>query len=163
MSAPIAGVWTPWADVLCRICHEALPAEVTAAKRDIKWPGPADPTAAPGCEERREGDGPGWCTSCGRAVWVHEDIAQLTRLRAIAGGEMEQTGGMCSGLTRTRMDGGTVVVTNMDRDIVIGLYAHGVWEEGGEVTALYTLPGNTPDSAAAAVIKAVQIEAREEN
>ena len=56
VSAPIAGVWTPWAEVLCRVCHDALPEEVTA-KRKIEWP--AADTLSASLREKREGDGPG--------------------------------------------------------------------------------------------------------
>jgi len=144
MSKPIAGVWTPWADVLCRICHDALPPEVTA-KRKIEWPP----------DEKREGYGLGFCTKCGAEVWVHEDIAQLTRLQKLAGGELEQTGGMCSALTfGNRADGGTVVVTNLDGPVLIGIYHKGEWGEGQEAAKAYNLPLCTDDEDVAAIIRA---------
>ena len=157
MSAPIAGVWTPWAEVLCRICHDAMGPEVTA-KREIKWPGNPDPTAAPDRREWREGDGQGICTACGAAVWVHEDIAQLTRLRAIAGGELQQTGGMCSALAFSREDKGTVVVTNMDDVLSVAIFPPGGWEEGEEALRYYVLPLAMPDEAAAAAIQLARTE-----
>lgn len=142
----IAGVWTPWADVLCRVCHDALDADVTA-KREIKWPE----------GEKREGDAPGWCTSCGRAIWVQEDIAQLTRLRKLVGsGEMEQTGGMCAALVFPRADGGVVVVTNLDEPLFIGRFATSDWTESPDsLIGEYELPAGTPDEAAVAIIKVV--------
>jgi len=141
VSAPVAGVWTPWAEVLCRNCHDALKAE---AKREIKWPDP----------EKRLGDDQGFCTACGAEVWVHEDIAQLTRLLKVLGtGELEQTGGMCSALTIARADGGTVVVTNMDGPVMIGIFHKGEWGEGQEAAEYYNLPLSTPDDLAAAIIR----------
>ena len=147
MSAPIAGVWTPWADVLCRNCHDALKPEVTA-KRKIEWP----------AGEKREGDALGFCTQCGAKVWVTEEIARLTRLRAIVGGDMEQTGGMCAALTLKREDGGTVVVTNLDAPITIGRFKPGEWEENAEAEQYYCIPASTPDEAAAAIIRAALTE-----
>jgi hypothetical protein len=148
MNAPIAGVWTPWAEVLCRICHDQ---QKFNGKREIKWP----------AGEKREGDGQGFCTACGAQVWVQDEVAQLTRIRAIAGGEMAQTGGMCAALTLARPDGGTVVVSNPDGAVAIGIYKPGEWGEGGEDVAVYTLPAATPDDAAAAVIKAALSESLE--
>jgi hypothetical protein len=147
---PIAGVWTPWADVLCRNCHDALGKEVTA-KREIKWP----------AGEKRKGDGQGYCTQCGAPVWVHEEIARLTRLRKLVGGDMEQTGGMCAALALCREDGGKVVVTNLDGFIFIGTYKAGQWEEGGEGLDARELPSSTSDEDAAANIRVALTESLE--
>lgn len=158
MTAPVAAVWTPWADVLCRICY----ASKLIAAPEIKWPGPADATTAPDRAEWREGDGPGFCTECGGDVWVHDEIAQLTRLRKLVGGEMQQTGGMCAALAIPHVAGGTVAVTNMNGTIDIGLYYPKDWDEGGEVIQMYCLPFSTPDDAAAGVIRAAMTEPMEE-
>lgn len=145
---PIPGVWTPWADVLCRKCHDALGKEVTA-KREIKWP-----------EGKREGDGQGWCTSCGAPIWVHAEIALLTRLRKMVGGEMQQTGGMCAALALKRPDGKDVVVTALDGPVVVAIFEPEVWGEG-EPVAMHELPEGATDEAAATVIReALQIGGR---
>ena len=83
---------------------------------------------------------------------MSEDIAQLTRLRKLVGGVLEQTGGMCAALTIGRMDGGTVVVTNLDGPLLIGVYAPGEWEEGNAEMQAFSIPGETPDQGAAFVI-----------
>jgi hypothetical protein len=147
VGGPIAGVWTPWGQVLCRKCHDALKPEVTA-KRRIEWP----------AEEKREGDGLGFCCECGRECWVSEDVALLTRLRKLVGGEMEQTGGMCAALSLKREDGGTVVVTNLDAPITIGRFKPGEWENLAEAEQYYCIPVSTPDEATAAVIQAALTE-----
>jgi hypothetical protein len=148
-TGPLAGVWTPWAEVLCRNCHDTGEDMTNSRpKRQIKWPE----------GEKREGDGLGFCNACGGRVWVDEEVALLTRLRALAGGEMEQTGGMCAALSIKRPDGGTVVVTNLDLPITIGVYGPGDWEDTGIERQSYCLPPSTPDEAAAAVIKAALTE-----
>src|SRR5262249_25059946 len=97
------------------------------------------------------------CTKCGAHIWVHEDIAQLTRIRALAGGEMEQTGGMCSALVYYREDR-TVVVTNMDYDLAVAVFQPKAWEEGEDTIRAYSLPLTTPTHAAAAVIRTALAE-----
>jgi hypothetical protein len=144
---PIAGVWTPWAQILCRACHDSLPSDATA-KRKINWPE----------GEKAEGDDLCLCTECGRSIWVAADIAQLARLHTNVGGELEQTGGMCAALVIPRGDKGTVVVTNLDGPLSIGRYAPGEWEEGAEAEQEYCLPVATPDDLAAAVIAVVLLE-----
>lgn len=141
--AAIPGVWTPWGEALCRYCHDGT--KGSNVKRDIQWV----------TEMRPEGEGVGVCTKCGTAIWLEEDVAQLTRLRAIVGGDMQQTGGMCSALVIPRPDGGTVVVTNFDTTLDIGTYKPGMWEEGDQNDELYRIPYWTPDAAAAAVITAI--------
>ena len=165
MSAPLAGVWTPWADVLCRICHDTHYAEryrkfreAVDGLREIKWPGQADSTAAPEFREKREGDGKGYCTQCGADIWVHEEIAQLTRLRKLVGGELQQTGGMCAALAIPHVSGGTVVVTNLNGPIDIGLYEPGGWDECDGAVQSYCLPFSSPDEAVAAIIRAAMTE-----
>ena len=166
MSAPVAAVWTPWADVLCRVCYEGLTAAESARLHaapmvKIKWPGPPDPTTAPDRAEWREGDGPGFCTECKRPVWVHEEIAQLTRLRKLVGGELQQTGGMCAALFISREDCGAVVVTNLNGPIDIGLYQPRGWEECDGAVQSYCLPFASPDEAVAAIIRAAMTEPME--
>jgi len=150
---PVAGVWTPWAEVLCRHCHDEIDAKEATAKRKIEWPE----------GEKREGDGPGLCTKCGATVWVHEDVAQLSRLRKLTGGVMEQTGGMCAALAIGRLDGGTGVVTNLDGPLSIGVYGPGEWEEGGAEVQCYCIPEATTDEVAAFVILTAVKEKRKED
>ena len=150
VGGPIPGVWTPWAEVLCRNCHDKLGDDVTA-KRKVKWP-----------EGKREGDGQGICSRCAAAVWVNAEIALLTRLRALVGGDLEQTGGMCAALVIGRtQDDGRVVVTNMDAPICVAIFAPGEWEEGNAEAQIYNLPGATPDDIAAAVIRVALNESLE--
>jgi hypothetical protein len=59
---------------------------------------------------------------------------------------------MCAALTIGRADGGTVVVTNLDGPLCIGVYPQGDWEEGGAEVQSYNIPGETPDQGAAFVI-----------
>jgi hypothetical protein len=150
IGGPIAGVWTPWAQVLCRKCHDSLGSEVTA-KRKVEWP----------ADEKGKGDGQGICSECGCECWVRADVAQLSRVRALVGGELEQTGGMCAALTLKREDGGAVVMT-VDGPITIGRFKPGEWEDCAEAEQYYCIPASTPDYVAALIVTAVIEEKTEE-
>lgn len=141
---PIIGVWTPWAEALCRHCHDAI--EGMTRKKTIDWP-----------SEKPDGYAEGFCTKCGCSIWVCDDVAQLTRLRVRVGGDLQQTGGMCSALTIQKTDGseGTVVITNLDGPIDIGVYKKGAWEETGQCDEQYRIPGGTLDRIAAEIIRTV--------
>lgn len=142
---PVAGVWTPWAEALCRTCHDACGREM---KRTIEWP----------ADEKRQGDAKGYCAQCDAPVWLADDVAQLTRLRRLVGGDMEQTGGMCAALTIHRIDGGVVVVTNLNGPVDIGIYPTEEWGDENADPVVYSLPFETPDEAIAAVLRAALAE-----
>lgn len=131
-----AGVWTPWAEVLCAPCHNRdhkLQIEVLRA-----------------VEESAE---QGWCMDCGKPVWLDSDVARLSRLHKLIGSkaQMEQTGGMCCALSIRRDDGGTVVVS-VDDAIFIGLYSTKEWG-CDEPAALAEVPGTADDKKALAAIR----------
>lgn len=129
-------LWTPWAEVLCPTCHGTKQWNGKAVTvPETKW---------------SENDEHGYCTKCGKPVWVlgRSDVAVLTRLRHRMGeGELQQTGGMCAALTFERPDGGYVVATVDDYDpdaktdlITLGLWTKEGWEETGECVDFASYP-----------------------
>lgn len=123
-----AALWTPFGEALCDSCHGS-----------VKWNGrPVNVPAQTGTDDEH-----GYCTKCGRPVWVlgRSDVALLTRVRQKMGGEMNQTGGMCAALSFERADGGYVIVT-AEEDFVLGLYTKKGWEDSGEAARLQTAPVN---------------------
>jgi hypothetical protein len=133
----VDGVWTPWAEALCRNCYDSIDHPL---KREIIWLGRREAT-----------DRFGVCTRCGAPIWVREDVAVLTRLRALVGGDLEQRGGMCVALSIKREDGGRVAVTG-DATLVISVFEPGIAAEG-QPSKFFTLPTGTPDATAAVIIK----------
>ena len=130
------GIWTPWATVVCFDCH---------GDRFDRGFGEVHKVPAPTFSEccalqPRQGDeGPTKCDTCGRPIWVRDDVAALSEMRhAINLGEMEQTGGMCSGLSITLEDR-YVFVSCMDGDWCIGCYPNreSLWEADYDDMAIF--------------------------
>lgn len=110
----VTGIFTPWAQVLCYACHGndllgfRLPAE-----RFTEVCTPRD-------EVLDELEGPGTCDECFCDVWVRGDVAQLQGVRALAGGSLQQTGGMCAML---QIDVGlNRICINADDMLYVSLY-----------------------------------------
>jgi len=78
-----AGVFTPWAQILCVACNNALVAQGDARAREMKTP-------------EVEGQHNATCDTCGIDVRVpRDDVAVCQRFARETGMELWQTGGMC--------------------------------------------------------------------
>lgn len=90
------GLWTPWAQVICRECHtKNTSAEQKGAVSQEEREKAARPI------ELKEGNAVTFCDDCGDPVQVDEEVAvehNLVRTLRERGIEatMDQTGGMCS-------------------------------------------------------------------
>lgn len=95
------GVWTPWAQVLCSRCHNALPDErrrsfdeVVVADEDADVDAQAMAKASMLATR---------CAECGEQIAMREDVAAehnlvllINEATGVDAARMEQTGGMCS-------------------------------------------------------------------
>jgi len=137
------GVWTPWAEVLCFKCHG--PKDKRTGE---------DVSAYFKANLRGSHDGPGFCTRCGEKIWVDETVAHLTRLRKVLGGDMNQTGGMCSALSIANAADThyAVVTTESGDDVFIGYYTKEAWDHtGDEAIVCYTIPFTSLEVECAAI------------
>jgi hypothetical protein len=71
-------------------------------------------------QPRRPGEYEGTCDQCGCPIWVDDHPGPLAALRMRVGGEMEQTGGMCSALRIDLPDSTCLYATALDGPLIIG-------------------------------------------
>lgn len=125
------GVWTPWAALLCPTCHNICK---TRQRKPFCL---LTEVERPGDHYKKVG-----CDKCGAPCWFYDDIAlpklviQLVAswqpLSGSITGAMWQTGGMCAAAAfRCEGDSRLVVVSALDDDICIGVYAdNNAWDDG---------------------------------
>jgi len=102
-------IWTPWAALLCGPCHgkRTVHGEVIDTTADEREPIAKDARLAT-------------CTDCGCTVQGTSDAVYLRRL-GIPGSSLEQTGGMCAGLSVTFPDGRYAFASLLDGPYVVSL------------------------------------------
>lgn len=108
-----SGIFTLGAKVVCYPCNGFNP---------LCLPRPLER------DETGRGEGPGTCDDCGCALWVREEISQLQGVRALTGGELQQTGDIYVALCISEDTGATVpqiCITALDGFIAVGLYENG--------------------------------------
>jgi hypothetical protein len=165
----VAGVFTPWAKVLCHGCHDK---DTHSAKRPIKL--------SPVPEVVGENDGLCACSGCGAEIVEREDVAHCKLFvdlvnEADAGAEarLAQTGGMCVAAEVAFPDGSfgvfyDVGATSGENDgkptVLFGIYAsEGAHEEAEEPLAEWSWTEDDPKDvfdAADLVIKTAKAGTR---
>jgi hypothetical protein len=138
------GVWTPWAKVMCLACHGPQFGDKMTAPD--KWAKAILPQA-----EGEKNQSLTTCMDCGCPVWVRDDVGWLNEIRKEVGGSMEQTGGMCAGLS---IEGhhDYVFVTALDGPIIVGIYADRDTFENGEAGEWNELPEGDVEGAVGMIL-----------
>ena len=147
-------IWCPWAEVLCYSCHGST---FNGYGETIVM---SDPEFAEysALQPKQPEQGAGWCDRCGCEAWVPEPLDTLQRIRNKVGGQLDQTGGMCSALIVSDDiygDAPHFFVTALDGPIVVGSYPNGQAVSDGEYDDYQCFGEDfkepTPEDEAAAV------------
>jgi hypothetical protein len=131
------GIWCPWAEVLCGVCHDELPARPAKRKIDPATIGAVDMDAVRADPAHKHADFEVCkCERCGERIALESWIARCANLRdalrermadepALADVEVsiEQTGGMCCATSiRWRQAGGLLYATAFDGPLTLCSY-----------------------------------------